>query len=111
VVLLERRGELAAIRGALGTGGVVVIEGGAGIGKTSLLAAAAEDAEAAGYQVLRARASELESDFAFGVVLQLFERPLARMSPDDADALFAGPAGAARRLLTGGIIAGADAEV
>jgi ABC-type transport system involved in cytochrome c biogenesis ATPase subunit len=36
-VLLERDGELAALDALLDGGGVVVVEGGAGIGKTSLV--------------------------------------------------------------------------
>src|SRR5436309_336992 len=39
--LLEREHELATLEAALMEGGVVIVEGGAGIGKTSLLAAVA----------------------------------------------------------------------
>ena len=55
---------------------MVLIEGPAGIGKTRLLAAARERA-ARGMTVLTARCSELEREFSFGAVRQLFE-PVAR---------------------------------
>ncbi len=66
--LLEREDELATLEDVLVKGGVLMVEGGAGIGKTSLLAAAAERAGELGYEVLRSRGSELEAGFAFGVV-------------------------------------------
>ena len=76
--LLERGWELSLIDEALaeavaGEGRVLAIEGEAGIGKTALLDAVAERAEAAGITVLAARGRELERDFGFGVVRQLFE--------------------------------------
>jgi predicted ATPase len=55
---------------------VVLIEGPAGIGKTRLLAAARERG-ARGMTVLTARCSELEREFSFGAIRQLFE-PVAR---------------------------------
>jgi DNA-binding CsgD family transcriptional regulator len=92
-VLLERRG------------GVLVVEGRAGIGKTSLIGVACSRAEELGYEVLRARGSELEAGFAFGVVLQLFERRLATAGAGERAALLAGPAAAARPLLSGELAA------
>jgi DNA-binding CsgD family transcriptional regulator len=100
VRLLEREDELAALEDVLRDGGVLVIEGGAGIGKTSLLAAAAERAAELGQEVLRARGSELEAGFAFGVVRQLFERRLALAPANERRALLAGPASAAKAVLT-----------
>ena len=76
-------------------GGVLMLEGGAGIGKTALLDACCERAGVLGYQVLRGRGSELESDFPFGLVRQLFERAVAA----GGEELLAGPAGAAAALL------------
>src|SRR5215471_4353334 len=98
VGLLEREGELAAVGGVLDRGGVFVLEGGAGIGKTALLDAVCGRAAQAGWQVVRARGSELEAGFAFGVVRQLFERHLAMLDPGDRDELLAGPAAATRPL-------------
>jgi DNA-binding CsgD family transcriptional regulator len=78
VALLERSAELGLIERGLqlargGRGRLLVLEGPAGIGKTSLMAAADERARALGMCSLRARAGQLERDFAFGVVRQLFE--------------------------------------
>ena len=50
------------------------------------------------------RGSELEADFAFGVVRQLFERRLASVDDDDRQALLAGSAGAVRALLLGELV-------
>lgn len=75
--LLEREAELAAIESLLdategGSGGVIVIEGEAGAGKTSLLGVAATLAQRE-MLVLRARGGEYERDFPYGVMRQLFE--------------------------------------
>jgi DNA-binding CsgD family transcriptional regulator len=86
--LVERDSELAAIETTVRRGGVIVIEGGAGIGKTSLLDAACTIARRQERVVLRARGSDLEGDFAFGVARQLFERRCAHASAE----LLAGPA-------------------
>ena len=99
--LLEREAELEQIGRALrtaasGAGGVVVIEGAAGIGKSSLLAAAAELAEAEGMAVLRARAGVMEREFALGVVIQLLAPIIESLT--DRDRAFAGAAGLARPL-------------
>jgi DNA-binding CsgD family transcriptional regulator len=89
--LLERGEELATIEGLLdateaGSGGVIVIEGEAGAGKTSLLGAAAEMAARREMLVLRARGGEYERDFPYGVVRQLFE-PVLRDRPRRAELL------------------------
>ena len=55
----------------------MVVEGPAGIGKSPLLDAARARAAAAGMLALRAGASELESEYPFRVVRQLFEPALA----------------------------------
>jgi DNA-binding CsgD family transcriptional regulator len=101
MVLLERDSELAAAGAAVERGSVLVIEGGAGIGKTSLLDAACARAAEARCDVLRARGSELESAFSFGVVRQLFERRLADAEAGEREELLAGPAAAAWPLLSG----------
>src|SRR5579884_648204 len=99
--LLERERELAAVEVLLERGGILVVEGRAGIGKTSLVEVACRRAEERGHETLRARGSELEADFAFGVVRQLFERRLADASADEREALLVGPAAAVRPLLLG----------
>ncbi len=80
--LLERDRELSAIddlvaRAAAGEGGLIVLEGQAGVGKTELVRAAGAAADAAGLRVLRGRGSELDREFAFNVVLQLLAREAA----------------------------------
>ncbi len=95
--LYERARELARIAGRFGEaragdGGLTVIEGPAGIGKTRLLHEARAHAEQAGMQVLAGRGSELEHDFAFGVLRQALERPLAELDAADRDAVTAGQA-------------------
>jgi DNA-binding CsgD family transcriptional regulator len=80
--LLERADELATVRRALdaveaGAGRLLMVEGEAGAGKTSLLAAAAEMGAEREMLVLRARGGEHERDFAYGVARQLFEPVLA----------------------------------
>jgi DNA-binding CsgD family transcriptional regulator len=90
--LVERDSELAAIETFLRQGGVMVIEAGAGVGKTALLEAACAIARREKRIVLRARGSDLERDFAFGVARQLFERRCAEATADERGALFAGPA-------------------
>ena len=103
-MLLEREDQLARLRRSIdeasadGAGSLVLISGAAGIGKTALLQAAREMAEQAGMQVLRARASDLEQEFAFGVVRQLFEGPLDRADPDRRPVLFRGAAALASPL-------------
>ncbi|WP_395245160.1 BTAD domain-containing putative transcriptional regulator [Agromyces sp. MMS24-K17] len=80
--LVERETEVGALQRAIGDavgglGGVVVVEGPAGIGKTRLLAELRESASALGVRVLHARGSRLEREFGFGLVRQLFEPVLA----------------------------------
>jgi predicted ATPase len=75
--LLERDSELSAMESALaaagvGHGSVVIIEGEAGIGKTTLLDRAAAEASRAGMLVLRAAATELEQPDPYGVAASLF---------------------------------------
>ena len=104
--LRERERDLAAVEELLQhRGGVLLIEGRAGIGKTSLVEAACARAGELGHEVVRARGSELESGFAFGVVRQLFERRLAAAGEGERAALLAGPAAAARPLLSGEVSA------
>src|SRR3954447_4355549 len=76
--LLERDGELASLEGLIdgaagGHASLALVEGPAGIGKTTLMTEARRRAGEAGMRTLAARGSELERQFPFGVVRQLFE--------------------------------------
>ncbi|MBV9193239.1 MAG: AAA family ATPase [Solirubrobacterales bacterium] len=101
--LLERDAALERIdqrlRDAIAGGGsLLLLEGPAGIGKTRLGLAARQRGRQLGLVTLRARGSELERDFAYGVVRQLFEAPLVAASPSERAELLAGAAGRAARL-------------
>ncbi len=101
--LLERDSVLARIdrhvRDAIaGDGSLLVLEGPAGIGKTRLILAAGRCGRELGLLVLSARGSELERDFAYGLVRQLFEAPVVAASPPERAELLAGAAGRAAAL-------------
>jgi DNA-binding CsgD family transcriptional regulator len=98
--LLERAAEIGTIQelvvaAAGGAGRLLVIEAPAGMGKTRLVGVARAVAQSAGVEVLAARAGELEQEFAFGVVRQLFEPLLARGPAEEGADLTAGAAGLA----------------
>src|SRR3954452_18216930 len=102
--LLERADDLAAIDRLLvattsGAASFGLVEGPPGIGKTALLQAARQRADARGIRVMRACASELEVEFAYGVVRQLLEPVVARLSMTARAALFTGAARPAARVL------------
>jgi DNA-binding CsgD family transcriptional regulator len=97
--LVEREREVRALEALLdsalaGEARVALIEGPAGIGKSRLLQLARRRGEAAGALTLSARSSELEREFPYGVVRQLFESELA--DPAVGERALAGSAGAAR---------------
>jgi len=105
--LLERGEELAAVDAAIAgartnAGRFVVIEGPAGIGKTSVLAEGRARAAGSGLTVLQARGSELEAAFSFGVVRQLFETAVAQAVPEERSRLLDGAAAQAARLFASG---------
>lgn len=95
-MLLEREPELGRLERCLdeaggGRGALVVVDGPAGVGKTTLVRAATESARARGMGVLPARGAPLERNFAHGVVRQLFE-PIIRPGRRRIDGLLAGAA-------------------
>ncbi|MGV9455076.1 helix-turn-helix transcriptional regulator [Streptomyces sp. NPDC003635] len=99
-VLLERDAELERLRAAVtgvasGDCRLVEVVGPAGLGKTRLLTAAGELAQDAGLRVLSARGSELEREYAFGLVRQLFDRLLLTAADNDRERWLSGPAATA----------------
>ncbi|WP_327010201.1 AAA family ATPase [Dactylosporangium sp. NBC_01737] len=96
--LVDRDREIAELRLAAGDafGGVprlVMIEGPAGIGKSRLLTEARRISDGHGALTLTARGSQLEKEFGFGVVRQLFEALLT--DPAAREQLLAGAAASA----------------
>ncbi|MQA73661.1 MAG: AAA family ATPase [Solirubrobacterales bacterium] len=111
--LLERERELSELDRLLsaaveGQGGCVLVEGEAGIGKSTLIAVAAGHAEAAEMTVLRARGALLEASFGYGVLRQLFESRLRRMTAGRRRSLLAGAAAPVSPAL--GLTAPAEAD-
>jgi DNA-binding NarL/FixJ family response regulator len=111
--LFEREAEITGLSRALaaareGTGGLVVVEGPAGIGKSCLLAAARAEASALGMTVLSARGIDLERDAPFGVAAELFAGLLAAAPGDQRAGLLSGHASLAAALLDPAIPAGED---
>jgi len=92
--LVERDPEIAALDRALDgltddEGAAYAVAGPAGIGKTSVLAAAAGAARARGLTVLTARGIPLEQQFTFGFLRQLLEPPLRALDDDRRAAILA----------------------
>lgn len=73
-------------------GAVVLIEAMGGLGKTAVLSNARDRAVSAGLFVAAAVGAELERDFSFGLVRQLFERTVARASTHERGDLLSGSA-------------------
>ena len=82
-------------------GGVLLVEGAAGIGKTSLLQRVRGFARGAGVRVLEASGGELERDFPYGVVRQLFG-PVMHEVDAELPALLAGAAALAGPIVASG---------
>jgi DNA-binding SARP family transcriptional activator len=111
--LVERDREMAALTALVhealaGEGRVALVEGPAGIGKTRLLTEGRRHAAAAGALTLFARAGELERDFPFGVVRQLFEAALA--DPAIRERVLVGAAAGAGQVFSAPDGGGADGE-
>ena len=95
LVILERDGELAALSAAAvaaeaGHGALVLVEGPAGIGKTTLLRAACQRS---GLRTLTARGLALERGFPYGIVRQLLDPVRAAAGPAGWQRLLDGAAG------------------
>jgi DNA-binding CsgD family transcriptional regulator len=102
--LLDRERELQTLDAALeaaraGQGGLMVLEGPAGAGKSALLALTGQRASSAGLNVLAARGGELEQDHPFGLIRQLYEPLLAIADPLRRARLLAGSAAPAAWVL------------
>ena len=102
--LLERDAELEQLaalvdRAVSGSGAAAALVGPAGIGKTSLMRAASAHGTEHGLECLSAGGGELERDFAFGVVRQLFERPLRALTPAERTTVLDGAARPAAAVL------------
>lgn len=115
--LLEREDVLDSVQASLarargGDGSVLLIEGPAGIGKTSVLAELQRRASYQDFQVATARGGELEREHPFGVVRHLFE-PLLRGGEEST---WEGAAALARPVIFldedpgGGALAGASPD-
>ncbi|MFI8829264.1 AAA family ATPase [Streptomyces sp. NPDC053431] len=101
--LLERTPQIEVLtthvkRLTTGAGAALAVEGMPGIGKSRLLSEASSIARAMGIQVLSARGTELEREFAYGLVRQLFETHLVSATPEQHDKFLSGPAAQAREL-------------
>ena len=102
-VILGRDAELAVLSAAAdaagaGRGACVLVEGPAGIGKTTLLRMACARPEVPGPRILTARGLALESGFAYGIARQLVEPVRASAAPGEWDELLDGAAGLAARV-------------
>jgi DNA-binding CsgD family transcriptional regulator/tetratricopeptide (TPR) repeat protein len=107
---LERAAEMEQLAALLadakaGRGQVCVVEGPSGIGKSRLLEACADLANAEEMQVLRVRCSELSRDHPFGVVQNLFGPELARAGRAMRARLMQGPASLAEPVFGQGVAA------
>jgi DNA-binding CsgD family transcriptional regulator len=99
--LVEREAELREATDLLGAantgaGAALLVEGPAGIGKSALIRAIRDLAAREGFSVLAGRGAELEREFSFGVVRQLFEPALASTKGREREALLSGAASLAQ---------------
>src|SRR4051794_32892617 len=104
--LLECQVEVTGVHevlraGVQGRGGLLVVEGALGSGKTAILSEAHARGRDLGMQLLRARSSELEREFPLGVVRQLFDAAVAAMGEEGREQALAGAAAGVAPLFDG----------
>ncbi len=101
--LLERETESALIadtvQGIENGGGLLLIKGAPGTGKSRLLSETRAAATRAGIGVITARGTEFEQEFAFGVVRQLFERLIFQLDETPRESVWQGAAMQARKAI------------
>ena len=95
--MLEREDELTLIERWLaaardGEGRLALVEASAGLGKTTLLDAAAAAAKRVGLRTLAARGTDLEREMPFGIARQLFEPLIERAGTAEQRRLLSGSA-------------------
>jgi DNA-binding CsgD family transcriptional regulator len=100
-VELETLGAVLAAASGRGEGATVWIEAPPGEGKTALLRSASQMASEAGAMYLGASGCDLEADFPFGVVRQLFDPVLRSAAGEVAGLLASGPAALAAPVFAG----------
>ena len=102
--LVERDAERDLIERALtgcvlGRGRLVLLYGQAGAGRSGLLRASVREAETRGIAVLEASGNELERSYGFGIVRQLLEARIARLTPAQRRSILADAGGAGEAAL------------
>src|SRR4051794_3303455 len=105
---LDRLGQRLDAAGA-GDGGLVVVEGAPGLGKTTVLQAAVGMARRRGFEVTRAGGADLEREWPLGIARQLLEPVLRRCSADERAELLDGAARLAAHVLLPELAGGAVA--
>ncbi|WP_329141980.1 AAA family ATPase [Streptomyces sp. NBC_01456] len=111
LALVNREEEMSSLSALVqdaraGSGGIALVEGVVGIGKSLLLHRLVATLPTEGLQVLEARCDALERDFPFGVVRQLFEPLLATLDEPRLTRLLAGSARTAAQALSGETLPG-----
>ena len=103
--------DTAVADAAAGRGAFVLVEGPAGLGKTTLLRAASARAGQSALRVLTARGLALERDFPYGIVRQLIEPVRAAAAPGEWAELLDGAAGLAARVFDWAEVASVEDDV
>ncbi|MFD3419584.1 helix-turn-helix transcriptional regulator [Streptomyces decoyicus] len=111
LTLVNREEELSSLSALVqdaraGSGGIALLEGVVGIGKSLLLHRLVSSLPTEGLRVLEARGDALERDFPFGVVRQLFEPLLATLDAPELTRLLGSNARTAAQALSGETLPG-----